>query len=145
MIDGFNSRVTMLLISNIEAYLTGMGYEMGLDQQTKNINNNFYAPVNNIGLQQGDNNTMNNYNEGLDYSKLQSALSEIVKNKSSFDSAFGSEAENISNKLDQLVELVEKKENPGLVKNLINDIRGIAVAAGGNLVAAGVLALLPPM
>ena len=101
--------------------------------------------MNNIGLQQGDNNTMNNYSEGLDYSKLQSALSEIVKNKSSFDSAFGSEAENISNKLDQLVELVDKKENPGLVKNLINDVRGIAIAAGGNLIATGVLALLPQM
>ena len=27
----------------------------------------------------------------------------------------------------------------------INDVRGIAVAAGGNLVAAGILALLPQM
>ena len=146
MIDGFNSRVTMLLISNIEAYLTGMGYEMGLDQQTKNINNNFYAPVNNIGLQQGDNNTMNNYNnENIDYDKLQSALNEIVKNKNSSDAAFGSDAESIAQKLDQLVELVDKKENPGLVKTLVNDVRGIAVAAGGNLVAAGILALLPQM
>ena len=145
MVDGFHSRVTMLLISNIESYLTVMGYEMGLDQQTRNINNNIYGNVNNIEVQQGNNNIMNNYSEGVDYDNLQAALTEIAKNKSFFESAFGSEAENISNKINQLAELAEKRENPGVIKTLINDIRGIAAAAGGNLVAAGVLALLPQM
>ncbi len=145
MIDGFNSRVTMLLISNIEGYLTGLGYEMGLDQQAKNIYNNFNAPINNMGIQQGDNNIMNNYNESIDYDNLQSALSEIVKYKSSFDSEFGSDGKIISDKLDQLVELVKKKENPGLIKTLVDDIRGIVIAAGGNLLSAGIIGLLPQL
>ena len=143
MLDGFNSRVTLVLISHIEAYLTRMGYEMELDQQTKNINNNFYGSINTVGLQQGDNNTMNNYNQGVDYEILQKALSEIMNNKQTFKTAFGDETEIFNEKLDQLISIVEKKETPSLVKTLVADLRGIAVAAGGNLVAAGVLALLP--
>ena len=45
--------------------------------------------------------------------------------------------------MDRLIYLIDKKENPGLIKNAIIDLRGIAVATGGNLLATGILALLP--
>ena len=140
MIDEFNSRVTMVLISHIEAYLTRLGYDMGLDQ--RNINNNFYGTVNNLGLQQGNNNTMiNNNDASIDYEMIKTIIDELQRNKSSFDTAFGDNSGKFVDDLNKLAVAVDEQE-PSKVKALLTSLKTIAEGAAGNLIASGVIALL---
>jgi len=140
MIDGFNSRVTMVLISHIESYLTGIGYDLGVDQ--RNINNAFYGPINNFGIQQGNNNTMmNNVDSSMDFEAIMSVIEEIQKNQSSFDSAFGDAAERFTSQLNELTEAVKAKDS-SKTEALLKSLKTIAEGAAGSLIASGVLALL---
>lgn len=140
MIDDFNSRVTMVLISHIESHLTGLGYDMGLDQ--RNINNVFNGPINNLGIQQGNNNNMvNNLDSSLDYDAIMRVIEEIKKNQSSFNDAFGDAAGTFSNQLNELIEAVKEKES-SKVNDTLTSLKTIAEGAAGNLIASGVMALL---
>lgn len=140
MYDGFNSRVTMILISHIEAYLTKIGLDNGMDQ--RNINNNFYGPVTNLGLQQGNNNTMtNNIESEVNLEEIRKIIDEIEKNRDSFGMAFGEKADEFSKNLNELVEIVNKKEK-SKVRPLLMSLKTIAEGAAGNLIATGVVALL---
>lgn len=140
MIDDFNSRVTMVLISHIEAYLTGLGYDMGLDQ--RNINYNFNGNINNLGLQQGNNNTMtNNVDMSLDFNAVKRIINEIRNNQESFDYAFGSNSNRFQSDLNELEQAVDRKDSSAARKLLLS-LKTIAEGAAGNLIASGVIALL---
>lgn len=141
MFDGFNSRVTMVLISHIEAFLTRKGYDMGMDQ--RNINNNFYGTVNNLGLQQGNNNQMiNNIESTIDYyDSIKKVIDEIKQNSDAFDATFGENSTKFKEDLNELSDAVEKKDSPK-IKGLLLSLKTIAEGAAGNLIASGVVALI---
>lgn len=140
MIDDFNSRVTMVFISHIEAHLNGLGYDMGLDQ--RNINNIIYGNNNHLELQQGNNNTMiNNIDASLDFDMVKQIIDEIKRNQDSFDSAFGENANEFKDRLNELENVVSAKDS-SKAKQLLLSLKAIAEGAAGNLIASGVVALL---
>lgn len=58
MIDNFNERVAFVLIEDIEARLTKMGYEIGLDDKVEIKNDFSGATITIFGLQQGHDNAL---------------------------------------------------------------------------------------
>lgn len=75
MLKEFNERFVLVLIRNIECYLTRMGIEMGLDENTR-----FNITVNDGQVNLAtDNSTINaTINNGVDQSKLQDLLNSLA-------------------------------------------------------------------
>lgn len=102
--------------------------------------------ANGVQIQQNSSGASQNMgdSQGLDYEKAKSVLSEIQGyfDIPQFQDAFGENAENVKAVVTNTLESVEKGEDETLIKKSLRILRDIAVGATGNLVAAGILALL---
>ena len=48
----------------------------------------------------------------------------------------------IRNKIDEIEDLVQKKENPSRIKTLLSDIKNLSIGVTGSLIASGIVTLL---
>ena len=143
MVDNFNERVTYVLINDIEARLTKLGYELGLDDKVEITNNFSGATITNFGLQQGHHNEMSMHSESnVDYAKIETILSEILQYQNSFSEAFGEKEDQFSAALAELSDAVSNRKGRKIIGKLIETVMAVATGATGNLISDGIVALL---
>lgn len=135
-IDSFNSRYVMILIRDIDKYLTDLGIDMGLDENVK-YNISIKNGMVNIASGQGTINAENTVNNSVDEEKLMVLMNEVRKASLSANSE---EIENINTSLDVIKEeLTKGKPRKSVVKLAIDALQGIK---GGTEFAAAVAQLV---
>ncbi len=69
-------------------------------------------------------------------------IEKIKKYDSFLDDEYGENALEIRNKIDEIEDLVQKKENPSRIKTLLSDIKNLSIGVTGSLIASGIVTLL---
>lgn len=84
------------------------------------------------------------YSQGLDYEQVRKVLTEIQGyfDIPQFKDAFGENADNVKNVVDETLKSVEKGENESVIKKSLHVLKEIAIGAAGSLVGSGILGLL---
>ena len=132
------------LLPGLLTYFKDKENVMSQEQKTNNYVNNFYGDVSGIQIQQGTKNStqINNMNSGFDYEAAGKIIEQIKKYDSMLDTEFGKSADELRGKIEEISELVQKRDNPGRIQILLNDIKNLAIGVGGSLIASGILRLL---
>lgn len=114
------------------------------NQRITNNSNNFYGEVTGVQIQQGTVNSsqFQSVNQGFDYGEVTEIIQKIKKYDSFLDDEYGENALEIRNKVDEIEDLVQKKENPSRIKALLSDIKNLSMGVAGSLIASGIVNLL---
>ena len=117
---------------------------MNQEQKTNNYANNFYGDVSSVQIQQGTKNScqINNMNSEFDYEAVGKIIEQIKRYDNMLDTEFGKSADELRGKLDEISKLVQKRDNPGRIQILLNDIKNLAIGVSGSLIASGIWGLL---
>jgi len=109
--------------------------------------------VNNIGdhatgvqIQQGTQNSTQtfSFNQEFNYEKASEVLNGIKEyfDEPKFYSTFNDKADEIKQIVNQTSELVERKENPTIIKKSLDMLYGLAIGVSGSLIASGIAAVV---
>ena len=133
----------ILTIDGIE-YFKEKEIQMRENQRITNNTNNFYGEVTGVQIQQGTFNSSQSQsvNQGFDYAEVAEIIEKIKKYDSFLDDEYGENALEIRNKIDEIEDLVQKKENPSRIKTLLSDIKNLSIGVTGSLIASGIVTLL---
>lgn len=133
----------ILTIDGIE-YFKEKEIQMKENQRITNNTNNFYGEVTGVQIQQGTVNSSQSQsvNQGFDYAEVAEIIEKIKKYDSFLDDEYGENALEIRNKIDEIEDLVQKKENPSRIKTLLSDIKNLSIGVAGSLIASGIVTLL---
>lgn len=133
----------ILTIDGIE-YFKEKEIQMRENQRITNNTNNFYGEVTGVQIQQGTVNSSQSQsvNQGFDYAEVAEIIEKIKKYDSFLDEEYGENALEIRNKIDEIEDLVQKKENPSRIKTLLSDIKNLSIGVTGSLIASGIVTLL---
>ena len=133
----------ILTIDGIE-YFKEKEIQMRENQRITNNTNNFYGEVTGVQIQQGTVNSSQSQsvNQGFDYAEVAEIIQKIKKYDSFLDDEYGENALEIRNKIDEIEDLVQKKENPSRIKTLLSDIKNLSIGVTGSLIASGIVTLL---
>lgn len=133
----------ILTIDGIE-YFKEKEIQMRENQRITNNSNNFYGEVTGVQIQQGTVNSSQSQsvNQGFDYAEVAEIIEKIKKYDSFLDDEYGENALEIRNKIDEIEDLVQKKENPSRIKTLLSDIKNLSIGVTGSLIASGIVTLL---
>ena len=133
----------ILTIDGIE-YFKEKEIQMKENQRITNNTNNFYGEVTGVQIQQGTVNSSQSQsvNQGFDYAEVAEIIQKIKKYDSFLDDEYGENALEIRNKIDEIEDLVQKKENPSRIKTLLSDIKNLSIGVTGSLIASGIVTLL---
>lgn len=133
----------ILTIDGIE-YFKEKEIQMRENQRITNNTNNFYGEVIGVQIQQGTVNSSQSQsvNQGFDYAEVAEIIEKIKKYDSFLDDEYGENALEIRNKIDEIEDLVQKKENPSRIKTLLSDIKNLSIGVTGSLIASGIVTLL---
>lgn len=128
-------------------YLQDKEEAMNKEKETNNFTNNFYGDVSDIQIQQGTTNSIQtkNINNGLDYELVGNIIDQIKRYDAMIDEEFGNNAAEFREKVNEISVLVKKQEKPDRIKNLLSDIKNLAIGVGGSLIASGIVNLLQGM
>jgi hypothetical protein len=120
IVRDFNERVPMVLIRNIEGFLTKIGIDMGMDDNTT-----FAITVNSGQVNiASDNSTINAVqNNGISIDELKKLLSDVRSNTSELSNE---DKETVSDCLEVIeVHAAEATPRKSLIKNAITTLKGI--------------------
>lgn len=133
----------ILTIDGIE-YFKEKEIQMRENQRITNNTNNFYGEVTGVQIQQGTVNSSQSQsvNQGFDYAEVAEIIEKIKKYDSFLDDEYGENSLEIRNKIDEIEDLVQKKENPSRIKTLLSDIKNLSIGVTGSLIASGIVTLL---
>ena len=81
-------------------------------------------------------------NSEFDYEAVGKIIEQIKRYDNMLDTEFGKSADELRGKLDEISELVQKRDNPGRIQILLNDIKNLAIGVSGSLIASGICGLL---
>lgn len=147
-----NSTVSPFISGEVEVILTTDGIEyfkdkemqMGGNQKITNNTNNFYGKVTGVQIQQGTVNSSQSQsvNQGFNYDEVAEIIQKIKKYDSFFNDEYGENALEMRNKISEIENLVQKKENPSRIQTLLNDVKNLSMGVAGSLIASGIVALL---
>ena len=147
-----SSNSTVFISGEVEVILTTDGIEyfkdkemqMEENQKITNNTNNFYGEVTGVQIQQGTVNSSQSQsvNQGFNYDEVAEIIQKIKKYDSFFDDEYGENALEMRNKISEIENLVQKKENPSRIKTLLNDVKNLSMGVAGSLIASGIVALL---
>lgn len=123
-LNGFNQRVTLVLISHISAYLTRIGIEMGLDENTKYTINVHNGQMNLAT----DNSTIHAVqNNGMNGSELEELIRKLISVSSNLSE---SDSEIMNDSLETIThELSSENPKKGMVRTAISGLQGIKSTA----------------
>lgn len=132
------------ILPSVLTYLQDKEEAMNKEKETNNFTNNFYGDVSDVQIQQGTTNSIQtkNVNSGLDYELVGKIIDQIKKYDAMIDEEFGDNAAEFREKIDEISFLVEKQDKPVRIKNLLSDIKNLAIGVGGSLIASGIVNLL---
>lgn len=133
----------ILTIDGIE-YFKEKEIQMRENQRITKNTNNFYGEVTGVQIQHGTVNSSQSQsvNQGFDYAEVAEIIEKIKKYDSFLDDEYGENALEIRNKIDEIEDLVQKKENPSRIKTLLSDIKNLSIGVTGSLIASGIVTLL---
>lgn len=120
--------------------------ESAILQEKQNYNtNHFYGDVTGVQIQQGTVNSSQTQSitQDFDYGAISDILENIKKYDSLLDDEFGDKASDLREKIVELEELIEKRENPSKVKILLAELKNLAIGVSGSLIASGIAAQIP--
>ncbi len=124
-IKGFNERVVMILIRHIEAYMTKIGIDMGVDESVK-----YNITVNNgqVNLA-NDNATINaTLNNGVDIEKLKELISTVKQESLNLSS---DEIETVNSSLEVIQdEFCQFKPRKGFIQTALNMLKSVEGSVG---------------
>lgn len=114
------------------------------DLQKTNYINNINGEILNLQIQQGtiDSFQEQTVNPKVDYKKIDEMIMQIKKYDELLDSEFGIQATEFRRRLGELEKLVYEKENPDRIKNILADIKNLAIGTGGSLIASGIVGMI---
>ncbi len=121
----FNNRVVLVIINNIEAYLTKVGIDMGLDENTK-----YNITVNNGQVNLASENATINatQNNGVDIKKIESLVANIVNNIDSI--ALNEEKQQVEESLEVIqTELTSSKPKKSMINTALTGLKAIKGSA----------------
>ncbi|KAF0506975.1 hypothetical protein [Pediococcus pentosaceus] len=131
----FNTRVVLVLINNIEAYLTKVGIDMGLDENTK-----YSITVNNgqVNLASDSAKINATQNNGVDIKKIESLITNIISN---IDVATSLEDRQ---QIEESLEMIQTElTSPKPKKSMINmALEGLKMIESGTEFSAAVVKLV---
>ena len=109
-------------------------------QSTTNTNN-FFGDINGLQIQQGTVNSTQNQmiDQGLKYDDIQKIIDQINKYDSLIETEFGEKASELRDLIVELKDQIEKRDNPRLIRRILEDIKSIALGVGGSLIASGIV------
>ena len=117
-----------------------------------NNTNNFYGEATGIQIQQGTNNSLQefvsnvvNYKRIDNYAKVKEVLEQIKKYDSMFDEEYGEKAPELRNMIEEIEVLLRKRENPSKIKMVLTEIKNLSIGIAGSLIASGILATIAPI
>ena len=102
----------------------------------------------------GNNNVINEVHGGqvilkgpqvkFDYDAVIQMLSELHKhsNDSSFDSVFPGKSDVAKGIIEEALDCANTRESPETIRNLLKELKGLSIGAGGSLIASGIIELL---
>ena len=134
----------ILTIDGIE-YFRNKKVQMREGQKASNHNiNNFYGQVSGVQIQQGTVNSLQSQsvNQGFDYAEVAEIIQKIKKYDSFLDDEYGENASEMRDKIDEIENLLKKKEKPSRIKILLNDIKNLSIGVTGSVIASGIVTLL---
>jgi hypothetical protein len=120
----FNNRVVLVFINNIVAYLTKVGIDMGLDENTK-----YNITVNNGQVNLASDNGMIHatQNNGLDTKEIESLVANIIKN---IDSSVQSERQQVEESLEVIqTELASPKPKKSMINLALTGLKSVKGSA----------------
>lgn len=108
-----------------------MGASVNIDSNTGNIN----ISMNSTNVQQEA-----NQNTELDYGVTENTLKEIAEffDMPKFAKDFGEYAEEIKTLVSDLLNAVQEKQNPGIIKSGLNKLKSLAGGVTGSLIASAI-------
>lgn len=124
MVKAFNDRVVMVFVHHIEAYLTKIGIDMGLDDK---VNYNISISGGQVNIA-NDNAVINaTNNDGVDYGQLMELIAKVRENASNISDE---DTESMNDSL-EVIEDLTKSEKPkrGLLKTAITALKAIKGSA----------------
>lgn len=131
-------------ISIFPSLLTYMDDKERVCMGTNSNVNNFYGNLNGVQIQQGTVNSIQNqiFDQKMDYEAIMDVINQIKKYDMLLDSELKENASEIRGKVDELTDLVEKRENPSKIKTLLEDVKNLALGVTGSLIASGIVAIV---
>ena len=123
--------------------LTRNGGKSLMDEGQRIVNNtnNFYGEAKGVQIQQGTNNSSQNQTiiQDFNYDKVKEVVGQIRKYDSMFDEEYGENASELRNKIGEIEELLQKRENPSKIKALLTEIKNLSIGVAGSLIASGIV------
>lgn len=103
--------------------------------------NNFYGNLTGVQVQQGTSNSQQTQNitSQLDFDEVNRIVKNIKKYDDMFDAEFGDKAAELRTKLDDIENLLKKKQDPSKIKTLLLDIKNLAIGISGSIIASGIV------
>lgn len=130
----------------LELTLDGMEH---FDRPKSNDNNRANVTImnfegnNNTGIANNENHyVQNNYYHTINYEEIENLLQEINSHISEHEKDFGDKYQLIKNKIDELEELVNKKNNPNATKIVLTELKDIFNGMAGSLIAQGIVTVI---
>lgn len=132
------------ILPSILSYFQDKENAMNQEQKTSSYTNIFNGDVSDIQIQQGTKNSTQtkNVNNEFDYDAVGKIIEQIRKYDGMLDSEFGESASELREKMEEILVLVQRQENPSKIQVLLADIKNLALGVGGSLIASGILSLL---
>ena len=132
------------ILPSILSYFQDKENAMNQEQKTSSYTNIFNGDVSDIQIQQGTKNSTQtkNVNNEFDYDAVGKIIEQIRKYDGMLDSEFGESASELREKMEEILVLVQRQENPSKIQVLLADIKNLAMGVGGSLIASGILSLL---
>lgn len=109
------------------------------------MTNNFYAPVNEVQIQQGNETAIQTQTlkqSDIDYEKVLKIVEEIKKNENKLDDVFGENATKVREILAEVTSLAEQKKEPKKIKDSLLLLKDLSIGIAGSLVASGIVGLI---
>ena len=105
---------------------------MNQEQKTSSYTNIFNGDVSDIQIQQGTKNSTQtkNVNNEFDYDAVGKIIEQIRKYDGMLDSEFGESASELREKMEEILVLVQRQENPSKIQVLLADIKNLAMGVG---------------
>lgn len=85
-----------------------------------------------------------NNSQTFDYKAILDAMNQIKTHFDSqqFNESFGENSDTVKKIVEDVINLSKEKEEPSLIKKSLDLLKQMAIGAGGNLIAAGIVGLL---
>lgn len=114
-----------------------------MDEEKRIVNNtnNFYGEAKGVQIQQGTNSSSQNQTiiQDFNYDKVKEVVGQIKKYDSMFDEEYGENAPELRNKIEEIEELLQKRDNPSKIKVLLTEIKNLSIGVAGSLIASGIV------